>query len=162
MSIDLLEIARRAAAMAEAGEEVEAYVVRTRETDIEVFGGDVESLSVAGVEGCGIRIISDRRQGYAGAGSPGPDGVPGTGGGARARRAAWANPTSGTGWPGRMTSRVTWPISTCGTTRSSRCPPTRRCVSRWRSTKRPAPPTPVCAVSKRRVTATDSSNTPSR
>ena len=44
---DLLDIAKRAAAMAEGDEQVEAYVVRTRETDVEVFDGDVESLSVA-------------------------------------------------------------------------------------------------------------------
>ena len=36
---DLLAIARRAVEMARGGEEVEAYVVRTRETDVEVFGG---------------------------------------------------------------------------------------------------------------------------
>src|SRR4051812_16933542 len=66
---DLLDLARRAASMARGDEQLEAYVVRTRETDIEVFDGDVESLSVAGIEGVGIRIVADHRQGYAWAGS---------------------------------------------------------------------------------------------
>jgi PmbA protein len=66
---ELLAIAQRAAAMARGGEQIEAYVVRTHETDVEVFDGDVESLSVAGIEGVGIRVVADSRQGYAWAGS---------------------------------------------------------------------------------------------
>jgi PmbA protein len=66
---DLLEIARRVAAEARSGEQVEAYVVRSRETEVEVFGGEVESLTTAVVEGIGIRIVDDHRQGYAWAGS---------------------------------------------------------------------------------------------
>ena len=50
-------------------EQVEAYVVRARETDVEVFGGEVESLTTAVVEGVGVRVIADHRQGYAWAGS---------------------------------------------------------------------------------------------
>ncbi|HEX5616750.1 MAG TPA: TldD/PmbA family protein [Acidimicrobiia bacterium] len=66
---DLLDIARRAAGEARGGEQIEAYVVRTNETDVEVFGGEVESLSVAGIEGIGVRVIADGRQGYAWSGS---------------------------------------------------------------------------------------------
>src|SRR3954470_886556 len=66
---DLLDLARRAASMARGDEQLEAYVVRTRETDIEVFDGGVESLSVAGIEGVGVRIVAGGRQGYAWAGS---------------------------------------------------------------------------------------------
>src|SRR3954462_93835 len=66
---DLLDIAKRAAAMAEGDEQVEAYVVRTRETDVEVFDGEVESLSVAGIEGVGVRDVGAARQGSAWAGS---------------------------------------------------------------------------------------------
>jgi PmbA protein len=66
---ELIDIARRGAGMARAGEQIEAYVVRTRETDVEVFDGDVESLSVAGVEGVGVRVVANGRQGYAWAGS---------------------------------------------------------------------------------------------
>lgn len=70
---DLEGIAARVAGAAKAGEEVEAYVVRTHETEVEVFGGEVESLTTAGVEGIGIRVIVDHRLGYASAGSLDPD-----------------------------------------------------------------------------------------
>ena len=66
---DLLQIARRVAAAAQHGEQVEAYVVRSRETEVEVFGGEVESLTTAVIEGIGVRVIADHRQGYAWAGS---------------------------------------------------------------------------------------------
>jgi PmbA protein len=69
---ELLEIARRIAAAAGAGEQVEAYVTRTHETDVEVFGSEVESLTTAGIEGVGVRVIVDHRQGYASAGSLDP------------------------------------------------------------------------------------------
>jgi PmbA protein len=70
---ELLELARRVVDAAEPGEGVEAYVVRSRETDVRVFDGDVESLSMAGVEGVGMRVLSDHRQGFAWAGSLAPD-----------------------------------------------------------------------------------------
>ncbi len=70
---DLLEIARRVAAAARPDEQVEAYVVRSRETEVEVFGGEVESLTTAVVEGVGVRVVADHRQGYAWAGSLEPD-----------------------------------------------------------------------------------------
>jgi PmbA protein len=66
---DLVEIARRVVAGARPGEQVEAYVVRSEQTDVDVFGGDVESLTTAGVEGVGVRVIVDHRQGLAWAGS---------------------------------------------------------------------------------------------
>ena len=47
--------------------------MRSRETDVEVFGGEVESLTTAVVEGIGVRVIADHRQGYAWAGSLDPD-----------------------------------------------------------------------------------------
>ena len=67
--VDLLGVARRVAGDARPGEQVEAYVLRSREVDVKVFGGDVESLAVAEVEGVGVRVIVDARQGYAWAGS---------------------------------------------------------------------------------------------
>jgi PmbA protein len=67
--VDLLGLARRVAGDAGPGEQVEAYVLRTRDVDVKVFGGEVESLSVAEVEGVGVRVIADARQGYAWAGS---------------------------------------------------------------------------------------------
>ncbi|MDZ4828230.1 MAG: TldD/PmbA family protein [Actinomycetota bacterium] len=73
MNDALQDIARQVADSAGAGEQVEAYVVRTRETDVEVFGGEVESLTTAGIEGIGVRVIVDHRLGYASAGSLDPD-----------------------------------------------------------------------------------------
>ncbi len=58
--VDLLAVARRVAGDARPGEQVEAYVLRSRDTDVEVFDGEVESLTVAEVEGVGIRV--DRRR----------------------------------------------------------------------------------------------------
>jgi PmbA protein len=71
-SADLLELAERVAGARRDGEEIEAYVVRSQETDVRVFDGDVESLSVAGVDGVGVRVVSDHRQGFAWAGSLDP------------------------------------------------------------------------------------------
>jgi PmbA protein len=67
--VDLLGVARRVAGDARPGEQIEAYVLRSRDVDVEVFGGEVESLAVAEVEGVGVRVIVDSRQGYAWAGS---------------------------------------------------------------------------------------------
>lgn len=68
-AVDLLELARGVAGSARPGEQIEAYAMRTRETDIEVFRGEVDSLSVAGVSGVGIRVVTDHRQGFAWAGT---------------------------------------------------------------------------------------------
>jgi PmbA protein len=67
--VDLLGVARRVAGDARPGEQIEAYVLRSRDVDVKVFGGEVESLAVAEVEGVGVRVIVDSRQGYAWAGS---------------------------------------------------------------------------------------------
>jgi PmbA protein len=72
-SPELVDIARSVAGTARDGEQVEAYVIRTRETDVEVFDGAVESLTTASVEGIGIRVIVGQRQGLAWAGSLAPD-----------------------------------------------------------------------------------------
>lgn len=69
----LLALARGVAGGALPGEQVEAYVARSRHTDVKVFGGDVESLSSAEVDGVGVRIVVDGRQGYAWAGSLDPE-----------------------------------------------------------------------------------------
>ena len=70
---DLLEAATRIADGARPGEEVEAYVLRSLDTDVRILDGEVESLSVAQVEGVGVRVIVDHRLGYAYAGSLGAD-----------------------------------------------------------------------------------------
>src|SRR5438552_11871926 len=66
---DLLEIASRVAAQAKSGEQIEAYVARSRDTSVRAYEGEVESLSQADDEGVGIRVIVDHRQGFAWAGS---------------------------------------------------------------------------------------------
>jgi PmbA protein len=66
---DLVDIATRVAGWARDGEQVEAYVARGRSTEVKVFEGDVESLSVAESAGVGIRVVLGSRQGFAYAGS---------------------------------------------------------------------------------------------
>jgi PmbA protein len=66
---NLLELARRIAGRAEGAEQIEAYVSRTRETDIKVHAGGVESLVVAGRAGVGVRVLVGGRQGFAWGGS---------------------------------------------------------------------------------------------
>ncbi len=69
MSEELLALADRVVAMARPGEQVEAVVVRGTDTEVKVYGGDVESLSSAQSQGVGIRVVVDGRQGFAYAGS---------------------------------------------------------------------------------------------
>lgn len=66
---ELLEVAERVVAQARPGEQLEAYVSRSRDTEIVAFSGDIESLSSADSEGIGIRVIVDHREGFAYAGS---------------------------------------------------------------------------------------------
>ena len=73
MSSDLLELASDIAGRAAPGEQLEAYVSRTRETDVKVFDHAVESLTVAERAGVGVRVIVDGRQGFAWAASLDPD-----------------------------------------------------------------------------------------
>lgn len=77
MTDSLLALAERLAESAQPREGVEAYVIRSSDTEIEVFDAEVESLSVAGVEGIGVRVIRDARQGYAWAGSHDPSTIEG-------------------------------------------------------------------------------------
>jgi PmbA protein len=66
---ELLAIGDRVVAMARADEQVEAVVVHDRDTEIRVYGGEIESFSSAEAAGVGIRVIRDHRQGFAYAGS---------------------------------------------------------------------------------------------
>lgn len=70
---DLLAVAREVATAARSGEQIEAYALRSHDTEIKVFGGDVESLSVAGIDGVGVRVVVDHCTGYAWAGSLAPE-----------------------------------------------------------------------------------------
>jgi PmbA protein len=66
---ELLAIGDRIVGWAKDGEQVEAVVVHSRDTEIRAYEGDVEQLSSAETQGVGIRIISDSRVGFAYAGS---------------------------------------------------------------------------------------------
>lgn len=66
---ELIDIATRVVGWAEPGEQVEAYVVHERETEIRAYEGEVESLTSAESQGVGVRVVVDGRQGYAYAGT---------------------------------------------------------------------------------------------
>jgi PmbA protein len=66
---DLMEIARKIAGQAGPGEQIEAYVVHARSTEVRALNGEIESLSSAEEQGIGIRVIADHRQGLAWAGT---------------------------------------------------------------------------------------------
>lgn len=70
---DLLELATKVAGWARDGEQVEAFVARGRDTEVQVFEGEVESLSSAESAGIGIRVVNGPRQGFAYAGSLDPE-----------------------------------------------------------------------------------------
>ena len=138
--------------------------MRTRDTDVEVFDGEVESLTTASVEGVGIRV--DRRP------------TPGSRVGRFARRRrhrrdarrkrattpASVSPTSGTGSRRRPTSNGAAPPAPRPVARGARrrCRPRRRCASRSTSSARRRRPTRASATSSRRATATRSPSRRSR
>lgn len=66
---ELIDIATRVAGWAKDGEQVEAFVVHERETEVRAYEGDVESLTSAESQGIGVRVVADGRQGYAYAGT---------------------------------------------------------------------------------------------
>src|SRR5438270_8410252 len=65
----LLAIGDRIAGWARDGEQIEAVVVHSRDTEIRAYEGEVEQLSSAETQGVGIRVVRDRRVGFAYAGS---------------------------------------------------------------------------------------------
>lgn len=62
---DLYDIADLVIAGAKGDEQVEAYVTHSRETQVRVYEGEVEQLSVAEGMGVGVRVVRDGRQGFA-------------------------------------------------------------------------------------------------
>jgi PmbA protein len=62
---ELLDVADRLVGMAEGGEQVEAYVARSSDTQVRVYHEEVEQLAVADSMGVGVRILRDGRQGFA-------------------------------------------------------------------------------------------------
>lgn len=72
--LDALErIARPLVESAAPGEGIEVRVSRSRDTDVDILHGAVESLTVAGSEGIAVRVVVDGRQGVASASSLAPD-----------------------------------------------------------------------------------------
>lgn len=65
MTTDLNDVAQRVIGWADENEEVEVYVSREIETDVEVREGAVESFSRAEMLGAGVRVVKDGRQGFA-------------------------------------------------------------------------------------------------
>ena len=66
---DLLELARRVAGWAEAGEDVEVFATQSRATSVRAYRGEVESLSSAEAAGVGIRVVVGPRLGFASCGT---------------------------------------------------------------------------------------------
>ena len=60
----LLETVVRVAGWAEPGEDLEAYAVNDHETEVRAYRGKVESLTSATVQGIGIRVVRNKRQGF--------------------------------------------------------------------------------------------------
>lgn len=72
---ELLDLAARVAAEAKAGEDVEVFVARTRETEVRAYEGEVESLKSAASAGIAVRVVTEGRLGFAYAGSIDDDAV---------------------------------------------------------------------------------------
>ena len=93
---DLLDIADAVVGRAEHGEQLEAYVARSSDTMVRVYDGDVEQLAVAESQGVGVRVVRDRRQGFAYCGTFDPVAVAETVADAR-DNAAFAEPDDAIG-----------------------------------------------------------------
>jgi len=72
---ELLALASSVVERAEAGEQVEAYVARARDTAVRVYEGEVEHFTSAQSEGIGIRVVRDGRVGFAYAGTLEPEAI---------------------------------------------------------------------------------------
>lgn len=66
---DLLSVAQQVLGWANEGEEVEVVAVHERDTEIRVYGGEIEQFTASESQGVGVRVIRDQRQGFAYAGT---------------------------------------------------------------------------------------------
>src|SRR5688500_7837729 len=73
MEDELYAIADRLLARAQAGEQVEVVVGHSKDTEVRVYEGEIESMSVAESQGVGVRVVADSRQGFASAGTFDPE-----------------------------------------------------------------------------------------
>ena len=69
MEDELYAIADRLVARAQPGEQVEVVVSHSKDTEVRVYEGEIESMSVAESQGVGVRVVADSRQGFASAGT---------------------------------------------------------------------------------------------
>jgi PmbA protein len=72
---DLLELADRIVGRARSGEQLEAFVTKSRRTNVTARKGAVESIESATTGGVGVRVVVDGRQGFAYAGSHDADAI---------------------------------------------------------------------------------------
>ncbi len=72
---DLQALADKVVAQAGGGEQIEAYVSRGGQTEVRVYGGEVEHFVSAQSEGIGVRVIRDGRTGFAYAGTLDPGAI---------------------------------------------------------------------------------------
>ena len=70
---DLARLAEQLVAAAQPGEQLEVVLGRSTSTTVKVYDGEVESLTSAGSNGAGIRVLRDGRQGFAHCGSLDPE-----------------------------------------------------------------------------------------
>ena len=70
---ELLDLVGKVIGWADSNEQVEAYAAHTRDADVEVYQGGIETLSTAETDGVGIRVVlpgdDGNRQGFAYTGS---------------------------------------------------------------------------------------------
>ena len=123
---DLQALADKIVAQANGGEQIEAYVSRGGDTEVRVYGGEVEHFVSAQNEGIGVRVIRDGRTGFAYAGTLDP-GRSTRCSPRRATTSRSARSTSGPDSPSPTASPA--PRSRCGTTSWRRSRPSAR--SSW-------------------------------
>ena len=73
--MELLELASELVARARPGEQLEAFVARSRRTTVRAYDGAVEALTSAESAGLGIRVVVAGRQGFAHCGTLDPGAV---------------------------------------------------------------------------------------
>jgi PmbA protein len=73
MAADLSDLVQQVIGWASDGEQVEAYAAHSRDADVDVYQGGIETLSTAETDGVGIRVVlpgaNGNRQGFAYTGS---------------------------------------------------------------------------------------------
>ena len=70
---DLARLAQQLVGAAQPGEQLEVVLGRSTSTTVKVYDGQVESLTSAGSNGAGVRVLRDGRQGFAHCGSLDPE-----------------------------------------------------------------------------------------